>query len=403
MRTIGMAALVVAACAHHLPPVPSRGGPAWSELTSEHFVLWTDLPRDRAVRTLRHCESFYAVAVASLLGGAPAPPGRGLVIAFAEWDDWQAFGAGGTLGMFLPAAQSPFQTPFLAYVAGSHFDFGYAPDSGETVQHELGHLILERAVAWAPRFLHEGFASFLETAHLDERAGRAELGRLPEERRAWLRYHGDYSFDDLVSNAVVDGHIAEYYVRSHLFVAYLMNRQLERFTAYLRALRVPGIDPGVAWSANFSDLPRERIRDELADFVRNGKPQLVQVALPGGEVAFSERALSDADVLAVRSLMLLIIGGKDKKALAVESARAAAAADPGHILGNLMLIGLKLRAEVRGEAVVAAHPDDHRAWVVRAVSLDEGDEQRAAMARACALAPRDVVASPFTRHCEGVK
>jgi hypothetical protein len=36
--------LLVFACACRvgIPPVPGQGGPAWHEIASEHFVVWTD-------------------------------------------------------------------------------------------------------------------------------------------------------------------------------------------------------------------------------------------------------------------------------------------------------------------------------------------------------------------------
>lgn len=37
-----LAAVAAAACGAAVPPVPGKGGPAWTELTSEHFTVWTD-------------------------------------------------------------------------------------------------------------------------------------------------------------------------------------------------------------------------------------------------------------------------------------------------------------------------------------------------------------------------
>src|SRR2546430_2485749 len=55
MRTgrcsIGLALMV--ACGPAIPPLPSRGGPAWIEVQSEHFTLWTDASAEHG-RGLMH-------------------------------------------------------------------------------------------------------------------------------------------------------------------------------------------------------------------------------------------------------------------------------------------------------------------------------------------------------------
>ena len=54
-----MRAVLVLACACHaaIPAVPGQGGPAWHEVTSEHFVGWTDGDVDDAralIQTVEH-------------------------------------------------------------------------------------------------------------------------------------------------------------------------------------------------------------------------------------------------------------------------------------------------------------------------------------------------------------
>jgi len=44
----------LAGCAATMPPpLPSKGGPRWIELSSDHFTLWTDLPDDEAHERIR--------------------------------------------------------------------------------------------------------------------------------------------------------------------------------------------------------------------------------------------------------------------------------------------------------------------------------------------------------------
>jgi hypothetical protein len=48
-----IAALGIAACGPAIPPVHGKGGPAWLELTSEHFTVWTNGDPSRARQLVR--------------------------------------------------------------------------------------------------------------------------------------------------------------------------------------------------------------------------------------------------------------------------------------------------------------------------------------------------------------
>lgn len=52
-----MAALVCCACQAAVPQVPGRGGPPSTELTSDHFVVWTDASLDDGRKLLRVMEN----------------------------------------------------------------------------------------------------------------------------------------------------------------------------------------------------------------------------------------------------------------------------------------------------------------------------------------------------------
>src|SRR5262245_35176948 len=58
MRTgwwsIGIAWMV--ACGPAIPPLLNRGGPAWLEVQSEHFTLWTDTSAKRAHELMHELE-----------------------------------------------------------------------------------------------------------------------------------------------------------------------------------------------------------------------------------------------------------------------------------------------------------------------------------------------------------
>ena len=53
---------LLAGCAR-LHEVPSRGGPAWRELRSAHFVMWTDADEDDAQKLVQRLEHIRSVVV----------------------------------------------------------------------------------------------------------------------------------------------------------------------------------------------------------------------------------------------------------------------------------------------------------------------------------------------------
>ena len=70
---------------------PAQGGPAWSELTTDHFVVASDLRRADAALIARELESVRAWVIAALFEEAPDIPGRVRVVAFrsaAEFDEF---------------------------------------------------------------------------------------------------------------------------------------------------------------------------------------------------------------------------------------------------------------------------------------------------------------------------
>src|SRR5262245_22427870 len=69
---------VLAGCAAAVPQVPSQGGPAWRELTSEHFTVWSDADPGRARELVREMEHLRQVIVGVAFPGVPAG-GRSLV------------------------------------------------------------------------------------------------------------------------------------------------------------------------------------------------------------------------------------------------------------------------------------------------------------------------------------
>ena len=153
------------------PPLtpPERGGAAWIELTSKHFVLDTDLDAAEADSTLTEFEGIHSAIedVAFPSDAEPRAPIR--IVLFAREKDYRPFGRKDTAGYFTPQLPNDLDGVPTMVLWG-----GLVQSTRVTFQHELTHLFVRRSLGWAPRWLNEGLAEYYETFEL--RDGSAVLG-----------------------------------------------------------------------------------------------------------------------------------------------------------------------------------------------------------------------------------
>jgi hypothetical protein len=58
--------VLLVACGPAIPPLPSAGGPAWLELASGHFTLWTDAGAERGRELVREMERRYQLIMTAM-------------------------------------------------------------------------------------------------------------------------------------------------------------------------------------------------------------------------------------------------------------------------------------------------------------------------------------------------
>jgi tetratricopeptide (TPR) repeat protein len=169
--TFALAGSLAVGCAGLKPPLtpPERGGAAWLELTSRHFVLDTDLDAAEADSTLAEFEDIHGAIedVAFPSESDARAPIR--IVLFAREKDYQPFGPKDTRGYFTPQLPNDLDGVPTMVLWG-----GLVEDTRVTFQHELTHLFVRRSLGWAPRWLNEGLAEYYETFEL--RDGSAVLG-----------------------------------------------------------------------------------------------------------------------------------------------------------------------------------------------------------------------------------
>src|SRR5205814_8277341 len=130
--TVIVAVLGLAACGAAIPPVHGKGGPAWAELTSEHFTVWTDGDLERVREEVRDMEYRRRPVVGVMFPSAPAS-GRMLVIALRDDDELAAFAPTGSPRPFAMSAHPPLRQPLIVMSAFSN-------RADDVLAHELTHV-----------------------------------------------------------------------------------------------------------------------------------------------------------------------------------------------------------------------------------------------------------------------
>src|SRR6188474_3477124 len=156
-----------------LPAVPSQGGPAWLELTSEHFSVWTDADAEGARRLIRQMERFRRIMLSVAFPDAPNT-GRTLVILLHDSDELIEFSSTHQARAFVHARAPLLQQSMIVLAANR------GEVLPEQVAHELTHAISFAAIHNQPRWFSEGMAQFFETVQVDPDRATCDVGRQPE-------------------------------------------------------------------------------------------------------------------------------------------------------------------------------------------------------------------------------
>lgn len=373
---------------------PAQGGPAWRELTSEHFTLSTDLSGDDAQVAIRDLEEYRAALLATGWPGSREPDGRLRVVILARERDWREFESEHN-GFFTEAL---FQ-PLIALRAGA------TDQTRLTIRHELTHHLSGFYVRRQPRWLSEGLATFFETLVYDRSRGEILIG-LPQPARLAVLRAGDLSVARTVSGALESEASERFYATSWLLVHYLISRERAAFTRYMQALDA-GADDAQAWRAGFADLSPEMFQGVLRSYWGEGRPLVGSRAFRAPPFSVTQRPLDDASVHALRALLCLRGLRQQESPAAASAARTRArgeidqalASDPDNVLA-LAVLGLGLEAPVdlaRARATTLREPDNWLAWALlyRSAGADlSSAESRGAAATALRLAALNPAVKP---------
>jgi len=373
-----------AACYAAIPSVPTEGGPAWTELTSDHFIVWTDASPDAGRDLLRVVEHMRQIVLGVSVFN-PTSDARTFVIAMRNKYEVRPYLPEDVVAFATPPRYPLFQPTILLSIDSLDYD-------RTTTIHELAHVISYNALPAQPRWFAEGLAGYFETLHLDD-DGSFDLGTPRIDYLRLLRQSaGPMPVADLFACAAERCRDERFYPTAWAVFAYLTNQRPADLLRYVRRLtELDGDAQAGAWAEVLPDLAPGKLDGLLSDWVRYGELAVHRYKVKLKEFSVATRPLRDADVYTARALLRHVYHPEGPPPAEVG---AALAVDPTNVVAHMIRWvheGHQIAPDT-ARSLAAAHPEDWRAWLLVKLALHRGPEAHAAHAKACSL----VETSPAT-------
>src|SRR4051812_26586293 len=387
----------------HELKLPSEGGASWTEYTSDHFRLQTDMRDAEARATLKDVEERRSGLVRAAFHGLEVPGQRTRIVALRDGGELEAFLPEFILGYFM---LDPFGEKLVLLARAS-------ADDMRVFTHEMTHDLASYYFARQPRWLEEGMARFLETLQFDREGNKVILGT-PWIDRVYdpnlnLRYRTPITISQLFAREQKG--LMPSYDTSWALVFYLANNEGKAFNEYQRAL-FRGDEPDAAWKASFPAYADEEGLVKLDTKVNAALKQLLDTERYKTATApyfeydgrIEKRTMPEPEVRALRAELLVGSPHYRKEHAAIEQraladAREALRQNPGEMRAAAVLVDLAPDRDHKlavARAATLAAPDDYRAWLLADMALedDEGTPEQEsarvfALERAVALAPEN--------------
>jgi hypothetical protein len=379
-----------------VPPLPSKGGPPWVEVTSPHFVIWTDSSEARGRVLAQQMEDYRRIVVGVLFanGEPKAPPT--LVLALRDAEE---------VGAYVPKE-------FIAYASGGGTLFQpvivIAADTDEADNHifvhELTHAISFGVIPQQPKWFAEGLAGFFETVRSRPGSNAVEIGRPLDYIVARLRAHRPTPTEMVLACDQPRCMGDMYYATTWATFAFLASTRTTKLFEYIQRLGAIGQDESLraaertAWSEVFPDLPPERLDHEVEAWFASRTGIVIRYPIKSEKVVARARPLTDGDALAARGILRWLFTPDALETRA--ELDAALAADRTQLLARLLDTSIMGSVSVKdAREATTAHPDDWRAWWLLGRAARTGPDAIEAREKLCALVGADAPRSMPRGFC----
>lgn len=326
--------------------------------------------------------------------------GRDLAIVLRDDAELRAFSDTDQARPFAVPAQFPLWQPMIVLSASGEQD-----ELEVALAHEVVHAISSGAIHDQPRWFAEGMATYFETVRLDPTLETVDIGGIP--RVGAVRIADLVPISELFEWAKSSKEETRQYSTAWALFWFLINQHRAELQRYVHLLDGVGAEierrPELArriWDLGFPTLPLTVAERELHDWIINGSHVVTHFRLKPRDWSVTKRRLGDADVYAVRALLRRLAGKRDAQVRA--DVAAALAAEPTNVVARLLAAALDHTGITADDAraIVGAHEDDWRAWMlVAGAAQDNTGEAEAARARACKLVAANPVLLPPSELC----
>lgn len=312
-----------------MPSVPGKGGPAWNELTSEHFVVWTDASGDTARRFVTEIEHLQQVVAGTAFPGATSQV-KSFVIALRDDDERREYVPGDFSALASPPDGNLLKLPVIVLSASSNLESTYDIET-----HELVHVISHALIRKQPRWFAEGLAKYYETIEIHD--GTADLGREPTSNGLPMVIHRIEPVAKIFECKTLGCSDYAFYSTAWALFTYLTNTHAAELAKFEAVLAETGDDQR-AWHEAFGALSHEQLDQDLQHWLVEGRHTVLHFRVQLKQPTIAVRSLGDADVYAVRAFMTYeFIGNRDRVKRDVD---AALAIDPDNVLAKTVAAAL---------------------------------------------------------------
>jgi hypothetical protein len=394
-RMLAMVALALAAGCANLPACPGRGGPRWSEWSSPHFRLLTDVEDDGDAETLAtQLEHFRAAIMAAAWREVPEG-GEPIEVA--------VLGSAREADVFLPPHAEGL---FFSYL-GTGIVVAPATTRIErenVLKHEIVHALMRQLDLDrnAPLWFREGMAMYLAMTSFEESSVEVTFGAPDTAALRLVEYRGLYPWRDLWTVPTDSIELARLETTSWLFVHYLFNHERERFQRFQAGL-AGTTDAKLLRAQIFPDLATpDAFARTLGRYLRGGGYVMYKARIPRPHFSFSTRPVPDGEVHALRALLCSIAKehNDDAPALMRWELAQSLRQEPLNLRARMLerlLMGENVADMDTAQALTSKYPQAWQAWLVLAAahgSRREGKELGEALGRARTLGFRGGAGTP---------
>ena len=386
----GIICLVIVAllsgCAHRVQ---------WLDLTSQHFVVHTNLAPEAARSAAVQLEHARAILLGTFppspllgTGSGNAPPLE--VVVFASPAQLQELSGDPLLDA---ALTHDWRGPLL--LTSSSTSFLEARQLPLTL-HQLAHHFSAHALRRWPRWFEEGLASYVETITIDPDAksavrGAADQLKLDEVVR-WgiLPVESLWAWDVEADPKVgLEKHRA---ASAWFWVHFLFNLHRKELDGFMRSLSA-GEEPREAWPKAFGNLAPEALAEAARAYIAKGQVRSQKMDLELLNTSRTARSMPDAQVHALFARVAAVTGAPSRARAEALTAAKMDARDPKvqeQLAINLETVEARVAA---ARQLVARDGKAASSWVLLGQALPASDPERGqALAFAAELDPKSFLA-----------